>query len=342
MTDRWRAEDDDRDRHPRQRDRSRDRTHIDRWTRSPPRREIDSAYRGRDLLDTDSYRPPQKRDLSRDSFYRRSPSPARQPGSKQHPSTARGRPLEDRISRPRDPAPDRAIKRRRTQSPSPARSDRWIPEHRRASPSRDHPERRPAIDRAFSPRHTSPPRHSRAEPRDLPAEIDSYIPKHRKRDPTPPPRRRDKRSRSPRRSLSPSSRRRPKKPSKDQGLSPYSARLLKTKEVEAERAERSCRESSRPTTADENQESMAGNYDMRGNYGNRGNMMQHRPQRPYLDTRQQQYGGSPPFGTPNSSHQGSPHSASSHHNRGNWGGNQGNHGYVYQHSPSTLLTLAGR
>ena len=54
MTDRWRAEDDDRDRHshrPRHRDGDRDRDHIDRWPRSPPRRDIDSAYRGRDLLD---------------------------------------------------------------------------------------------------------------------------------------------------------------------------------------------------------------------------------------------------------------------------------------------------
>lgn len=130
MTDRWRAEDDDRDRLSRPRDWD----SIDRWTRSPPRRDIDSAYRGRDLIDTDSYRPPQKRALSRDlrlSPYRRSsPSPVRH-SRPNHP--ARGRPLEERISRPRDPSPDRAIKRRRTRSPSPARSDRWVPDPRRSS-----------------------------------------------------------------------------------------------------------------------------------------------------------------------------------------------------------------
>lgn len=329
MTDRWRADDDDRDRHfhrPWDTDREGDRDHIDRWPRSPPRRDIDSAYRGRDLLDTDSYRPPQKRDPSRDSYYYRSPSPIRQPRQKHHEPSGRGRPLEERVSRPREPSLDRASKRRRTQSPSPSRSDRWVPERRRSSPDRDYPERRPTIDRAFSPRQSTPPRQYRSDPRDLPPEIDSYIPSTRRRDPPPPPtRRRDRRSRSPRRSVTPPSHRVQKKPPKDPELSPYSARLLRTKQLEAERAEQPARKPSRPSTAEENQQrSMDGGYGMRGNHGNRGSIMQNRPQRPYADTRPQ-YGGSPPYGTASSSHQGSPHS---YHSRGNWGGNQGHHGYV--------------
>ena len=346
MTDRWRAEDDDRDRHshrPRDRDGDRDRDHIDRWPRSPPRRDIDSAYRGRDLLDIDSYRPPQKREPSRDSYYYRSPSPIRQPRQKHHQPPGRGRPLEERVTRPSEPSPDRAFKRRRTQSPSPTRSDRWVPDRRRGSPDRDYPDRRQIIDRAFSPRQSSPPRQYRPDPRDLPSEIDSYVPSTRRRELTPPTiRRRDRRSRSPRRTPSPPPRQVQKKPSKDPELSPYSARLLKTKQLAAERAGESARKPSRPSTADEtHQRSMDGGYGMRGNYGNRGNMMQNRPSRPYVDTRPQ-YGGSPPYGTPNSSHQGSPHSASPYHNRGNWSGNQGHHGYVRTYEEPPLLTRLGR
>ena len=321
MTHRWRAEDDHRTRHsqrPRDRSRSRDRDrdHIDRYPRSPVRRDIDVAYRGRDLIDTDSYRPPQKRDLSRESYYRRSPSPIRHSHFSHRQPPGRGRPLEERVTRPRDQSLDRAIKRRRTQSPSPARSDRWVPDTRRASPSRDYPDRRAPIDRAFFPRQSSPGRHHRPDPRDLPPEIDSYVPL-RRRDPTPPPSRR--RVRSPVRAPSSPARR----IKRETSLSPYSARLLKTKQLEAEEAEHRGRRPSHPANADDQHPSMDGNHGMRGNYGNRGNM-QNRPSRPYVDTRQQ-YGGSPPYGTPNS--QGSPQSAS-YPNRGNWGGNQGHHGYV--------------
>lgn len=323
MTDRWRAEDDDRNRLARPRDRDR----IDHWERSPPRRDIDSAYRGRDLFDTDSYRPPHQTDLlpdSRRSPYRRpSPSPLRQ-----QRLPPRGRPLQDRVSRPRSPSFDRALKRRRTQSPSPARSDRWIPDHRRSSPDRPDSgfrERASIVDRAYSPRHPSPPRNHRSEGRDYPPEIDSYVPESRRLSPTPPPsRRRSNRSASPRRSPSPPSRRLVQHQfNRDHDLPP-SSRTLYPKTTEAN----SSRRPSRPSTAggdEDDRDSMDGNYAHRGGYSNRGNMMQNRPSRPYADTRPP-YGGSPPYQQSNNSHHGPPHSSSNYHNRGNWGGYQGSHG----------------
>ena len=66
---------------------------------------------------------------------------------------------------------------------------------------------------------------------------------------------------------------------------------------------------------------------MRGNYPVHHNLMQNRPQRPLVDTRQQ-YGGSPPYGTPTSSYHGSPPSTSPYHpGRGAWSGSQGYHGH---------------
>ncbi|KAK4940706.1 serine/threonine protein kinase, CMGC, CDC2/CDK subfamily [Elasticomyces elasticus] len=65
---------------------------------------------------------------------------------------------------------------------------------------------------------------------------------------------------------------------------------------------------------------MDGQYPTRGNYGG------HRgQQRPFVDTRQAAYGGSPPYsGTPNSSYHGSPQAGSPYHNqRGGWGGPNG-------------------
>ena len=329
MRDTWRAEDEARDRHSR-----RDRDRSARQYRSPSPRRASPAppYRGRDPIDTDSYRPSHKRQPSPNSWKHQrrqpSPSPNRSFKPKQsHP--LRSRPLEDRIIRPRDQSIERAAKRRRTQSPSPSRSDRWVPDQRRRSRSRDHYEPRdrpPPIDRAFSPRRSSPIRNPRTDPRDFPPEVDSYVPGPRRRSPTPPPLRRRGRSPSPpQRSRSPHRRPEKKKQPQIRELSPYSARVLKTKELEAGQsavlAKTSAPQSKAPSVVDEN-EHMDGQYQMRG-HGHRGGWNQNRPQRPYVDTRQQQYGGSPPFHGANSSYHGSPHSASPQYNRGGWNGPQG-------------------
>ena len=114
-------------------------------------------------------------------------------------------------------------------------------------------------------------------------------------------------------------------------LSPYSARLQKTKELSLRKPNQKdpntipvVRRGGSPSASykhnrDEDEtESMAGynqNYGVHNNV-NRGNL------RPWVDTRQN-YGGSPPFHTPNSSYQGSPQSGSPYHGgRGGWNGHQ--------------------
>ncbi|EXJ92235.1 CMGC/CDK/CRK7 protein kinase [Capronia epimyces CBS 606.96] len=75
---------------------------------------------------------------------------------------------------------------------------------------------------------------------------------------------------------------------------------------------------------------MDGQYPMRGNYG-----MHRGQQRPFVDARQPQFGGSPPYSsTPNSSYHGSPQANSPYHNqRGGWGGGQGQYGQMQNSSP---------
>ena len=310
MRERWRAEDGPRDRRSR---RDRDRSAHRNRSPSPRRSSPQSHHRGRDLID--EYRPATKHQPSREprQYRRFSPSPSRSFHS-HHP---RSRPLDERITRPRDWSPERAAKRRRTESPSPARSDRWVPETRRRSRSRDRYEPRgpPPIDRAFSPRRSSPVRSPR---RELPPDIDSYVP-HRRREPTPAPSwRRERRSRSPPRRQSPRRTEQKRQPQERQ-LSPFSARVQRTRELEAEIAKTSAPPSNAASVFGED-ESM--DYHTRG-YGHRGGWNQNRPQRPYVDTRQHQYGGSPPYQGQNGSYHSSPHSASPHYNRGGWNGPQG-------------------
>ncbi|RMZ83992.1 hypothetical protein DV737_g1266, partial [Chaetothyriales sp. CBS 132003] len=359
MRDRWRGEDDHRDRH---------RSHGERSVRrhrspSPRRLSPASPYRGRDNIDTDSYRPPTLHSSSRDSWkhHRRSPSPQRSRPKPPHPQ--RPRAPDDRISRARDFSPERGAKRRRTQSPSPSRSDRWARGARRRSHSRDHYDRRgrpAAVDRAFSSRRASPERPFRPESREYPAEIDSYIPAQRKRSPSLSPvplRRREPRSPSRRREArSPSRRREARSPSRRRDHSPprqtdprprseernptpqpQTAQVVRARDVAAERstpsAKTSAPPSKAPSAADEaDPHSMDGHYQARG-HGHRGGWNQTRPHRPYVDTRQHHYGASPPYHNPSGSYHGSPHSATSHYNRGSWNGPQGHHSSMHNGSP---------
>lgn len=336
MKDSWRGEEEPRDRHH---NRPRDSDRGGRRPRSPPsarRGGAESSHRGREYNDRDVYRNYRERSVSRDSrrsYPRKSSiSPKRLPKLKQ-PSSAQLRRTEDRINRPRDVSPFRSAKRRRTQSPSPARSDRYVPDRRRESRSRervDSRDRRPVIDRAFSPRRASPGRSSRPSSRGAPPDIDSYVPSHRRRSPTPPPaRRRERRSPSPRRrSRTPPPRRQPTKPAspKPRELSPYSARVLKTQQLAAHSAPtKNAPPASKATSViDDDHNSMDGQHSVRGSYGTHKNMRRGHPQRPYVETRGQQFGGSPPFQTPNSSYHGSPQSGSPQYNsRGGWHNSRG-------------------
>ncbi|KAJ9616998.1 serine/threonine protein kinase, CMGC, CDC2/CDK sub [Cladophialophora chaetospira] len=92
--------------------------------------------------------------------------------------------------------------------------------------------------------------------------------------------------------------------------------------------------SSRPESlVDENEDrSMEGQYPHRGNYGpHRGQ------QRPFVDIRQQGYGGSPPYSS-NGSYHGSPQANSPYHNqRGGWGG----HGPMHNSPPYRQNSFSG-
>ena len=348
MRDHWRAEEEARDR-PAQRYRDTDRT--DRRPRTPPfvrRGDLDNRYRGAESRGTESYRPSSNREPVRNDkhprLHKASPSPKRAQKSQQLP-TQQSRNLQDRFNDPRDPSPNKPPKRRRTRSPSPARSDRYVPSRHRDSRSRDRSEfrdRRPAgTDRAFSSRRSSPNKEPRPDHwfSQIPPS-DSYVPPHRRRDRSrsrTPPRKPKSHSPSPRRrSRSPPVRNEKKRKPESEAreLSPYSARVLKTKQLQEQ--------STSPVNADENMnhpqriQSIVDNTSM-PNHGqnypgghnairhnlaahNNSHMMQNRP--PRLDTRSS-YHDSPPFMTPNSSYHGSPQSGSPFHgNRGGWNANQ--------------------
>ena len=359
MRDHWRAEEEARDRAAQ---RYRDTNRSERRPRTPPfarREDPEDRYRSLDSRATESYRPSNNREPVRESKHPRtrkaSPSPRR--GSKpKQPSPERFWVLEDRISHPRDPSPTKLPKRRRTRSPSPARSDRYVPPRRRDSRSRDWSEprdRRPVgTDRAFSSRRSSPSRDPRSDRRSQIPSSDSYVPSHRRRERSrsrSAPRNFDRQSRSPRRRshspparISPPRRDRKRKPDTEQReLSPYSARALKTQQLslpaeprssgkEMNRPQRIQSIADNPSLSAQSQnyqgghDTMGGHAPMRGTFGaHSSNMMhQNRPPRPMVDT-QSSYQGSPPFMTPNSSYHGSPQSGSPFHgNRGGWSGNQ--------------------
>ena len=359
MRDHWRAEEEARDRAAQ---RYRETNRSERRPRTPPfarREEVEDRYRGPESRAAESYRPTSNRESVRESKHPRprqaSPSPRR--GSKpKKPSPQRPRGLEDRTAHPRDLSPPKPPKRRRTRSPSPARSDRYVPLRRRDSRSRDRSEprdRRPVrTDRAFSSRRSSPSRDPRSPRRSQIPSSDSYVPSRHRRDRTrsrSPPRNFERRSRSPRRrSRSPTDRNSPprydrkrKLDIEQRELSPYSARALKTRQLslaaEPRPASKNMNHPQRiqsvvdnPSLSSQGQ-SYQGGHDMMGNHGSmRGNfgahnsntMHQNRPPRPIVDTRSS-YQGSPPFMTPNSSYHGSPQSGSPFHgNRGGWSGNQ--------------------
>jgi CTD kinase subunit alpha len=342
MKDSWKP---DEDRRVRETSRHREPIRGERRPRSPPiqRREKDQGIRrGPPQEGTESYRPGRRRDNSRDSrraHHRQASPPSRRSSKPPQPLQGRDRQPEPRSSKFRNESPYPPSKRRRTQSPSPARSDHYVPDRpndNRSWPRSDSRGRRPApIDRAFSPRRASPAR-TRPSSRGEPPSIDSYVPGRDRYDSPPPPiRTQRKRSRSPphRRARTPPPRKEPAKQSKlpARELSPYSARLQKTKELSLRKPNQKdpntipvVRRGGSPSASykhnrDEDEtESMAGynqNYGVHNNV-NRGNL------RPWVDTRQN-YGGSPPFHTPNSSYQGSPQSGSPYHGgRGGWNGHQ--------------------
>ena len=335
MRDHWSAEEGARDRAaPRYRDRDR----SERRPRSPPppRRDDIDSYRGSARQEAESYRPSDRREylreLDRPRPRRLSPSPRRGPSSKPL-LPQQGRRLEDRITRPREPSPERLTKRRRTRSPSPTRGDYYIPGQHRDSFSRDRSRSRDrrfgAVDRAFPARRSSPVKDSRLgrRPDHLPS--DTYIPSHPKRPRSgslPRQHRVGRRSPSPReRPGTPPARDKPTKRSdqKPKELSPYSTRVQKTKTLERDEAEQP-------------------EEDMYQQYGGaprgRGQHFHHGPPRasvqqtfgphsnsvnrpPTIETRIHQ--GSPPFMTPNSSYHGSPQSTSPFYGgRGGWAGQQ--------------------
>jgi len=349
MRDHWRAEEEARDRSLH---RFRGSERGDRRPRSPPpsrREEKGYRYRSPPPRTSESYRLSSGRELARESKHSRIREASLSPRPPSKPKQGhKSRPIEERISRPRDASPTKSSKRKRSRSPSPARSGRYLPGRHRESRSRDRAElrdRRPVgIERTFGSRRPSPSRDPRSD-RWLDAHpSDSYVPSHRRRARSrSPARRADGWSTSPRpRSRSPAARndkpRKPKNPSRE--LSPYSARVLKTQSLLSDipkPVESRITEKHRPKklTIDEtghqqaedmqnyNQGghgSMGGHPPMRGSFQQ--NMMHpNRPPRPMVDTRSFQ--GSPPFGTPTSSYQGSSQPGSPFHsNRGGWGSQQ--------------------
>ena len=363
MRDQWRAEEDARHR-PDSRHRTADK--FDPRPPSPPpvrREHSKDRYQGREGVGTESYRPSRDRERSRESrkhkHRRASPSPRRRTKSKQaEPKRPRPLPLEERITHPRDQPAISFNKRRRTRSPSLARSDRYVPSSRRHSRSRDRLDRRDrravGTDRAFSPRRHSPARPARPDRRPGTPAFDTYIPSHRSRDQsrTPPTRsRRSRHSRSPRQESPPHHPRRDRGRNPDRALRDYSRSPIRRRSSRSEspalesRPHRKMHSTqkiqsimddpnrppspSRPITQYQqgNHDPMDGRPPMRGGYSSHNNMMhQNRPPRPPpVDTRHS-FGGSPGFVTPNSSYHGSPQSASPFGHRGGWGGQQQFHG----------------
>jgi CTD kinase subunit alpha len=205
MRDQWRAEEDAYDRHPH---RYRESDRSDRRPRTPPptrRDDRDEHYRSREPIAVESYRPTSSREIERQSrkSQARTASPSPRRHSKSKPSIQKSRPLEERITRPRDASPAKSTKRKRTRSPSPARSDRYVPSRRR-SHSRERSDfrdrRGQGTDRAFSPRRLSPNRNPRLDRRSEAAPSDSYFSSRYRRDESRSSRTRaQRRPRSPRR-----------------------------------------------------------------------------------------------------------------------------------------------
>lgn len=348
MRDHWRAEEEARDRAAQ---RYRDSDRSQRRPRTPPfarRADPDDRYRDSESRGTKSYRPADNREPVRDVQQPRprkaSPSPRRALKSKQRLQNSRN--LQDRISDPRDPSPTKPSKRKRTRSPSPARSDRYVPFRRRDSRSRDRsePRDRRAVgnDRAFASRNSPRSKERRSQ---VPSS-DSYISSHRRRDRSrsrSAPHKLDRRSRSPHpRSRSPPARKEERRNPNNQlgDLSPYSARVLKTAQLQnkapaeptllaqkmnhPQRIQSIVGDVSQGQNYQSGHDPMTGPAHIRQNFAPQSNNMMHqnRPPRPPVDSRSS-YQGSPPFMTPNSSYHGSPQSGSPYHgNRGGWGGNQ--------------------
>lgn len=167
MRNQWRNEEDARNR-PESRQRPSDKSDkFDRRPRSPPpARPAHSSERhqGRGIIGTESYRPSRERARSREArknkHRRVSPSPSI-PTKPKRPELKPSQPLEERITHPPDQPATNPRKRQRTRSPSPTRSDRYIPSPRRNnSRSRDRGDRRErrivGTDRAFHPAELHP------------------------------------------------------------------------------------------------------------------------------------------------------------------------------------------
>lgn len=335
MKSRWRAGDDPRERH-RHRSRERDPERGRPGPHSPTptlRREQPDSYRRREPAGPSQGRSHKKWHPSREErkLHDRKPSrsPPRSPRPK-HTYPPPGRLPEDRTARPRNFTPARFPKRRRTRSPSPAGSDRFGSESLRLGRDRDHTnshDRRSRISRSRSPYRGSPPRRPRPDPRSRGPDREPYAAVGSLEHTLPS--RRNRRSPSPLASPKPSSSRRidPIHSTLDSRISPTrSFPPLKCSAIDkGETPAKDSRPASRtPSVAEDiDNHSMDGHYPMRGNYGI------HRGQsRPFVDTRQPQFGGSPPYSSnPNSSYHGSPQANSPYHNqRGGWGGAQGQQG----------------
>lgn len=335
MRHRWRAEDDPRERHSHHQPRDRDRD-WDRDARRPhsphPENRGGDSFASRDQGNPRENRPhPRKRHNSRDrnsrKFKGRKPSP---PPS--HPSKSRRhhpafRPdFENRPSRHLDQSPTRAAKRRRTQSPSPSGSARLGSDPQRPGRSRESPDpddRHLPASSSRSPPRDFPPQ----SPRPTSSAARSQISRRDRHGPTghrdhSPFRTHNNRSISPRPLSRASPPRRPESKISitDTPISSVNSLPLKTRRLPGEpkpSAKQDNPPSRPPSVVDDTEtRSMDGQYPPhRGNYG-----MHRGQQRPFVDTRQQGYGGSPPYSS-NSSYHGSPQATSPYHNqRGGWGG----------------------
>ncbi|KAI9731895.1 MAG: kinase subunit of RNA polymerase II carboxy-terminal domain kinase I [Cirrosporium novae-zelandiae] len=360
MRDQWRAEDEERDR-PRNRN---NRRKPDRYKGQPPRREqsptssrrpggSDREVRGRGQDSRDNYSSrgrPRSRESVGINYYRRSRSPQRTSkatarDSKRHRDLNPGRLSARHKTRRASPSPP--IKRRRTRSPSPTHSHHQK-ENRRDSPSRDRSSQQERgtrhTNRGFSPRR-SPVRERERERssryrKDLPP-ADSYVPSHHQKHSRPSPRQHHKK-----RSPSLDSHREPRKGRQIRSLSRQSrtSRVSSTSRTESRKGHKM--QSTKPIQSildddgrppspprpipsfdmDNNFDSIDGDKRMREAFPmhgmKAGDVRTSRP-RPPLDTRQG-FSTSPQYITPNSSHHGSPQSASSYSNgsRGGWQGQQ--------------------
>lgn len=333
MRNRWSAEEEQRSRHYqpyREKHKSEGRGRSPPPTRRTEPRPTSKVWIEDDI---DSYRPAKRRNPSRDSYHsysRRSSVSPKRPVRVGFPSHSRFE--ESRQHRSRDFSASRSPKRRRTRSPTPPRNGRPRYEHRgrsrswSRSPTRgDSRDRRPVIDRAFSPRRSSPPRRTRAPSRGIEPEIDSYVPSRRRRTQSPSSStRRRRQSSSPQRKSrtpprkqksglqSPRSRRSP----------PYRSNTKVKQNAEPSHPVAQKKDhSSKTSSVADDQEPMDAQHPTRGNYGMHGNMT-HGRSRPYQDNRPP-YQGSPPMSASNSSYHGSPQSNASYHGgRGGWGGQQ--------------------